>query len=169
MLSKHLSSSSIWKKFFTSLLVKSLTFSNYKFKQLIFSIPKQCPRLIWEWFPTSALGTTYALIRIAIIYIFQLCQGLNQINQFIHTFCDILSHVSGSLPYSGTHLLSGKFIFAIPVPCVVIVNVSLQLWYQMNNKKRPLKKMLCDTKENCQPWCQIIICRRRLKWILIPI
>ena len=30
-----------------------------------------------------------------------------------------------------------------------IVNVYLQLWHQMKNKKRALNNMLCDAKENC--------------------
>ena len=30
-----------------------------------------------------------------------------------------------------------------------------------NNLKRAPNKMLCDSKEDCQSWCQIRICRRR--------
>ena len=37
-----------------------------------------------------------------------------------------------------------------------IVNLSLQLWHQMNTKKRALNKMLCDNKDNYRSWCQML-------------
>ena len=52
---------------------------------------------------------------------------------------------------------------SLHVPLVVLIG----LWHQKNNGRIILNKMLCDNKEDCQAWYQIIICRRRLWWILI--
>ena len=54
-----------------------------------------------------------------------------------------------------------KYIFSKNV-VTFIVNVSLQLWRQTNNKKKALNKTHCDNKDKCHSWCWIKIGRKSL-------
>ena len=63
--------------------------------------------------------------------------------------------------------VSKWFDFCQVLNGLCIVNVSLQLMRETNNQKRALDRMPSDNRGKCHSSCQIWICRRSLKKILI--